>query len=165
MNAMTETALRPAEPSLSGSATETFILRRTGRKPMRIEGALLVEAASSAEPGLMRHEVRLYRTRRGQIVVELATRREPLGAADIERAESLPDLATAAAWLETHDCAADLPVPPDLTDKDKSLAAAALQAVALRQHAARVRDEYACLISDVFGALGIAEPLEMADEV
>jgi hypothetical protein len=130
---------------------------------MRIEGWLLVEAASAAEPGLMYYELRLYRTRRGQIVIEMTARREAVGAADIDMAESLPDLAATAAWLETYNCAGDLPVPQAMTDNDKPLATAALQAVALRQQAARVRDEYACLLSDVFAALGIADVLEPAD--
>jgi hypothetical protein len=163
MNAITEISPLAAEPPQSGAPAETFVLRRTGKKPMRIEGWLLVDAASTAEPGLVRYDLRLYRTLRGQIVIELVVHREALGAADIELAESQPDLGAASAWLEAYDSASDLPVPPSLTDKDKPLAAAALQAVALRQQAARVRDEFACLLSDVFAALGIAETLEPVD--
>lgn len=138
-------------------------LRRTGQRPLRFDGWCLIEAVGTAEPGGIHHDLRLFRTTRGRIVAELVARRAGMQAADTFRVESFSDLATAAAWLEAYPSADDVPVPGALACADAPLAMAALQAVRLRQCAARVTEEYRGLLSDVFASLGLSDTLDAAE--
>lgn len=164
MNAIGDNMPEDAAGLCSAAAMQGFTVRRTGRKPMRFEGWLLVEAQTPPDSGALHHDLRLYRTARGAIVAELVTHREGLSAPDVERVESMPDLPAAADWLMGYRCVADLPVPERLTAPETPLALAALHAVSLRQSSARVQDEYDSLLSDVFAALDITETLETAGE-
>jgi hypothetical protein len=68
----------------------------------------------------------------------------------------------AASWLQSYRCVHDIPAPACMTCGDVALAHAVVQAVRLRQHIARVEDEYQAMLCDVFAALGLSDaPDEM----
>jgi hypothetical protein len=162
MNAISD-ALCDLPLASASTQAETFTLRRTGRRPTRFDGWLLVEASSAPDAGGVQYDVRLYRSTRGRIVAELVAHRGEPDAPDLEHVETLASLEEAADWLLRHRCASDLSLPAALNHEDTPLLQAALLAVRVRQQTARLQDEYNALLSDVFTALGIAEPLEAAD--
>jgi hypothetical protein len=140
--------------------TITFTLRRTGRKAVRFEGWQLVEAIGSNGSRPVWHDLNVYRTAKGCIVVELITRHGQPDHQEVSKVKTFEDLTTAAAWLEAYRCADDVPIPAGLGAVDIALPWAVLQSVQLRQSIDRLEADYHGLISEVFGALDLTDPAE-----
>jgi hypothetical protein len=178
MNAIVDPAGRPAESwrqealSQSEPADGTvFTLRRTGRKPVRFEGWQLIEAVGAplaangqTDPtsnNHVRHDLNIYRTVKGGIVVELIARRSSPEHQDLFRVKTFEDLSGAAAWLEGHHASEDVPIPAHLGSTDAGLTWAVLQAVQLRQSIERIEANYHALLSEVFAALELTDTADV----
>jgi len=164
-------------PHGEGPACSIFTLRRTVRKPVRFEGWQLIEAVGSPHgapgshaPGShtdalasnhVRHELNVYRTTKGGIVVELIARRHSPEHQDLFRVKTFEDLSAAAAWLEAHRASEDVPIPNQLGSTDAGLTWAVLQAVQLRQCIDRIEANYQALLSEVFAALELADTADV----
>lgn len=132
-------------------------LRRTGRKPLRFTGWQVIEAVGAGAPAKLWHDINIYRTVEGTVVVELIARRQDAGERDLFRVESFPDAQAAAAWLEGYRFADDVPVPAGLSSAEMGLPWAVLHAVQLRQQLGRIEENYRALLSEVFAALDVAD--------
>jgi hypothetical protein len=178
MNATIDPAGRTAEgwrqDALSQSEASggtVFILRRTGRKPVRFEGWQLIEAEGArlpanghSEPASsshVRHDLNIYRTVKGGIVVELIARRHSAEHQDLFRVKTFEDLSGAASWLESHHASEDVPIPSHLGSTESGLTWAVLQAVQLRQSIERIEANYQALLSEVFAALELTDSAEV----
>jgi hypothetical protein len=159
MNAVTDPAgFLPdhrAEPPPS-----TFTLRRTGRKGIRFDGWQLIEATGSGGSRTAWHDLNVYRTAKGCIVVELTARRSQPDHQDIAHVKTFDDTDAAAAWLEAYRAGDDAPVPQGLGAGDAALPWAVLQAVQLRQSIDRMEADYRALLTEVFAALDLTDPAE-----
>jgi hypothetical protein len=144
------------------AGTTVHTLRRTGRKPVRFEGWQLVEAIGAHGNRDIWHDLNIYRTVKGGIVVELIIRRASADQQDLSRVKVFADLAAAADWLEAYRPAEDVPIPAGLGVFDTALPWAVLQAVQLRQRIDRVDTDYHALLSEVFAALDLADPADAA---
>jgi hypothetical protein len=151
--------LLPASPPLSDELQQ-LTLRRTGRKPVRFSGRHVLEALGTPLQEGMWYDLNMYRTEAGAIIVELISRRSYFRECDLYRVEVFVKIDDAACWLQSYSCVNDIPVPPGITGGEVPLAHAAVQAVRLRQHIARLEDEYHALLCDVFTTLGLADGAE-----
>ncbi len=140
----------------------TYTLRRTGRKALRFEGWQLIEAVGTARDRHVWHDLNVFRTLGGGVVVELIVHNDDPDQPDIGRVETFADLAAAAAWLESYPVAADVPVPGSLGTLDTALPWAMLHAAQLRQRLAGIELDYRALLSEVFAALDLTEPADGA---
>ena len=156
MNAMAQIVGAPT-PGSSAPAAQEFRLRRTGHKAVRFTGWKILDAQGSTHGTTMWYDLAIYRSDASQCIVELVARRQALAEQDLYRVDMFDSLDQALAWLETYNCAADIPVPPRLTASEEPMALAAIQAVQLRQRMARIHDDFQELISDVFEALDMTE--------
>jgi hypothetical protein len=136
-------------------------LRRTGRKPIRFDGWQLVEAVGTTIAGHVRHDLNIYHTLQGSVVVELIVRRNLPDYQDLFHVKTFEDLAGAAAWLESYRAADDVPIPEGLAELDTALPRAVLQSVQLRQVIDRIESDYRALLSEVFSALDLTDPAEI----
>jgi hypothetical protein len=158
MNAVTELlADDDARASETAAAGHRFTLRRTGRKPVRFAGWKMVEAVGGGETAPLHYDLAIYRTTGNHFLCELIARRAGVEAQDIFRVESFAALDPLTQWLQSHDCATDVPVPSCLAAQDGPLALAVLHAVRLRDTIARIEGEYQDLLSDVFAAIGVTD--------
>jgi hypothetical protein len=173
MNALTDTSPASSAPPRAGQAdggaegSVTHTLRRTGRKAVRFEGWHLIEAVCPSDGREMWHDLNIYRTVKGTVVVELIVRRHLPDQQDIFHVKTFDDLPAAASWLETYRPGDDLPVPAGLGSPDLALPWAVLQSVQLRQRMDRIEADYWALLSEVFAALDLTDPAEpqLADAV
>jgi hypothetical protein len=158
MNAISDVAGAQDETmSAVHAPPQLYTLRRTGRKPVRFSGWQVVDAQGAGENGALWYDLALYRSDSNAIIVELVARRQKLDAPDLSRVEVFDSLAAASSWLESYTCSHDVPVPTDLAVEGKPMVDAVLQAVQLRQHIERIRDDYQGLLSDVFEILDLAD--------
>jgi hypothetical protein len=173
MNAINETrptgdvrhsgSRRPAEErSAAVPPAVEHTLRRTGRKPVRFEGWQLIEAVGPEGRAQIWYDLNLYRTVADSIVVELVARRRVADDQDLFHVKTFPDLAAASVWLEAYRCAEDVSVPADLLTADTALPWAVLQAMQLRQRLDRIETDYHALLSEVFDALDLTDPVDAA---
>jgi hypothetical protein len=159
MNAITDPAgLLPDQHDAPPPAT--FTLRRTGRKGVRFDGWQLIEAIGSDGSRPAWHDLNVYRTTKGCIVVELTARRGQPEHKDIAHVKTFDDLNAAAAWLEAYRAADDAPIPQGLGGGDAAMPWAVLQAVQLRQSIDRLEADYHALLTEVFAALDLTDPAE-----
>jgi hypothetical protein len=160
MNAVTDAVAAPttAVDIRDDDSASPYTLRRTGRRAVRFEGCHLLEAMGPTEGRQVWHDLNLYRTRAGSIVVELIVRRSVPDRNDTARVETFADLQAAAAWLEAYCPADDATIPAGLGAADTPLPWAVLQAVQLRQRVERIEMDYRALLSDVFAAMDITDP-------
>jgi hypothetical protein len=167
MNAITErggveaaglrsTGRHEAEGHESDRLPVCHTLRRSGRKAVRFEGW---QAGSSCDRHVW-HDLNIYRTVSGSIVVELIARRAMADHHDLPQVRVFDDLATAANWLEAYRPAESAPIPAGLGAAETALPWAVLQAVQLRQRMDRIELDYHALLSEVFAALDLTEPAE-----
>jgi len=138
----------------------TYTLRRTGRKAVRFEGWQLIEAIGSDAGRHVWHDLNVYRTAKGCIVIELIARRNLPDHQDLFHVKTFGDLAAAASWLETYRSADDVPIPAGLGEMDVALPWTVLQAVQLRQSIDRLEADYQALLSEVFAALELTDPAD-----
>jgi hypothetical protein len=160
MNAINDPAELMPENQDEQQPAESFTLRRTGRKAVRFEGWQLIEAIGSDGNRPVSHDLNVYRTVKGCIVVELIARRNGSEHQDVSRVKTFEDLTAAAAWLESYRSADDVPIPAGLGAVDTALPWAVLQAVQLRQCIDRLEADYQSLVSEVFAALDLTDPAE-----
>lgn len=150
-----------SDSSLAGQpAAVTHTLRRTGRKAVRFDGWQLVEAVGNGSGRHVWHDLNIYRTVKGCVIVELIVRRGQPEHQDVFHVKTFDDLGAAACWLETYRSADDVPIPAGLGEVDTALPWAVLQAVQLRQSIDRLESDYQALLSEVFGALDLTDPAE-----
>jgi len=151
-------------PSDGGGREEpvavTHTLRRTGRKAVRFEGWQVVEAIGSSAGRHVWHDLNVYRTVKGCIIIELIARRNLPDHQDLFHVKTFDDLTAAAAWLESYRTADDVPIPANLAEVDVALPWAVLQAVQLRQRIDRLESDYQALLSEVFAALDLTDAAE-----
>jgi len=138
----------------------TYTLRRTGRKAVRFEGWQLIEAIGSDKGRHVWHDLNVYRTAKGCIVVELIARRNLPDHQDVFHVKTFDDLTASAAWLETYRSADDVPIPTGLGEVDVALPWSVLQAVQLRQSISRLESDYQALLTEVFAALDLTDSAE-----
>lgn len=132
-------------------------LRRTGRKPLRFKGWQIIEAVGAGTQAKLWHDINIYRTVAGAVVVELIARRQAADERDLFRVESFPDAQAAAGWLEGYRFADDVPVSAGLSSAEMGLPWAVLHAVQLRQQLSRIEENYRALLSEVFAALDVVD--------
>jgi hypothetical protein len=151
----------PADASRAAhEGAGTYTLRRTGRKAVRFDGWQLVEAIGSEAGRHIWHDLNIYRTVKGCIIVELIVRGNQPDHQDVFHVKTFEDLTAAAAWLESYRCADDVPIPAGLGEAQVALPWAVLQAVQLRQSMDRLESDYQALLSEVFAALDLTDPAE-----
>ena len=160
MNAIADPAAMLSDQPDEQPGATTHTLRRTGRKAVRFDGWQLVEAIGSDGSRPVWHDLNVYRTVKGCIVVELIVRHGQPDRQDMFRVKTFDDLNAAAAWLEAYRCADDVPIPAGLGAVDTALPWAVLQSVQLRQSIDRLEADYHGLISEVFAALDLTDPAE-----
>ena len=159
MNAINDPAgLLPQQNMDAPPATLT--LRRTGRKAVRFDGWQLIEAIGSDGSRPVWHDLNVYRTVKGCIVVELIVRRGQPDQQDAAQVKTFEDMAAAAAWLEAYRPSDDVPIPPGLGGTEVALPWAILQSVQLRQSIDRLEADYRALLSEVFAALDLTDPAD-----
>ena len=151
---------RPDSSIAGQQAAVTYTLRRTGRKAVRFDGWQLVEAIGSGTGRHVWHDLNIYRSVKGCIVVELIVRRNPPDHQDIFHVKTFDDMAAAACWLESYRSADDVPIPTGLGEVETALPWAVLQAVQLRQTIDRLESDYQALLSEVFAALDLPDPAD-----
>jgi hypothetical protein len=154
----------PRRAEANGSAPQAaaiHTLRRTGRKAIRFEGWQLIEALGSNGGRHVWHDLNIYRTVKGSIVVELIARRGLADHHDVSHVQTFDDLAAAANWLEAYRPAEDVPIPAGLGGMDTTLPWAVLQAVQLRQRIDRIELDYRALLSEVFAVLDLTDPADI----
>ncbi len=162
MNAISTPAELSAESQSSltrpdETGFQQFTLRRTGRKAVRFHGLQLVEAIGKSEAERVTHDLNIYSTNNGRIVVELIIRRGLPDRQDLSRIHKFDNLASAACWLECYDPAADAAIPEGLAHPTTTSPWAALKAVQLRQTMDRMEIDYRCMLSEVFMALDLTD--------
>ena len=144
----------------SDSDRGCFTLRRTGQKALRFQGQQLVDAAGLRDGREVWHDLNIYGTDDQQIVVELITRRSMADQQDLYEVETFNNLTDAATWLQAYDSASHAPIPSGLGAADMSLPWAVMQAVHLRQTMDRICIDYKSLLTEVFMALDLTDPIE-----
>jgi hypothetical protein len=152
-----------AQSSLSSGSTsepESFTLRRTGRKAIRFQGRQLVEAIGGGHDHNVAHDLNIYETTSGRIIVELIVRRSLPESKDLHRIHKFDDLPSAASWLEAYCAGEDVTIPSEIGNAETTLPWAVLYAVSLRQTMARIECEYRGMLSDVFMALDLTDPAD-----
>ena len=93
---------RGAAPAAGTEPYAAMILRRTGLRPLRFRGRVLLQAEDSAEPGWSRIRLAVYRTAQDGFVFEIFG--VPGGGRAVRPwslAASVPSLAAGVACLET----------------------------------------------------------------
>jgi hypothetical protein len=145
-----------------GSYQESFTLRRTGRKAVRFHGRQLVEAAGPKTERDVWHDLNIYATTEEHIVVELIVRRNPMDRQDIHCVKTFNNLSEAASWLQCYDPTDHAPIPLSFGVVDTALPWAVMQAVHLRQTIDRICIDYRSLLTEVFMALDLTEPVEIS---
>ncbi len=120
----------------------------------------MIEATGADSGRPVWHDLNIYRTTKGAIVVELTAKRALPDHQDVAHVKTFDDLDAAATWLEAYRTVDDVPVPPGLGSGDAALPWAVLQAVQLRQSIDRLEGDYRTLLSEVFAALDLTVPAE-----
>ncbi len=165
MNAISNPAELPTDiqdpvSRLDEADSQLFTLRRTGRKPIRFQGRQLVEAIGRGDSERITHDLNIYRTINGRIVVELIIRRGLPDRQDLCRIHKFDNLSAAATWLENYKPAEDAQIPDGLSHPETTLPWAVLQAVQLRQTMERIDTSFRCMLSEVFLALDLTDLAE-----
>jgi hypothetical protein len=120
-----------------------FLLRRSGGRPARFSGMLMLEHAAAASQGERRHVIRLYETLSGTIVIEVVL--EAGGDVGLPHsvAAEVDSLEEAEAFLTDYDPASEASV---------STGPLAAQALRLEAEAARLRTDFDACRRAVFTA-------------
>jgi hypothetical protein len=136
-------------PYLPGGEVPALVLRRSGGKPLRLQGEILAEGSSRRPGAASWHETAIYRTHDGACAVALRF----LSAAGMEggvhRARLFTTEDEAAIWLEHFDPTCDLDADFDVADPCMSVAKVALEAAALRDRAERIARAYRVMIGEL----------------
>ncbi len=127
----------------------TITLRRTGARPFRFQGTELSNAVGWAEKLTIWHEINLFRTNTGKIVVDIRVFRKAPGERDVFRVSECDSIEEAIGILETYDPIQDILVDVPLDDTTVSVAELSLSGVVLRQRIEQTRRQYDALLGDL----------------
>jgi hypothetical protein len=133
----------------SDAPTKSYVLRRSGGKPLSFNGILLIEHVSREEDeSLRRHAIRLYE-------IILATADDSILAHAI--ATEVESLADAEAFLATYDPAGQAALAVTVDEPTQDAFTVGDMAERLRAEAARLRNDFEEARVAVFAAARIEE--------
>lgn len=157
MNPMSPYAETPEPPAARVPAmVQAFTLKRSGAKPLVIQGSELAMGMSFSPSAPSWYEINLYRTQDQRFVAAVKLFYRDADKADIGHAWEFDDFAAAVAHLEAFDPAADVRVEVDPDDAALSLPEMAAHALSLRAKAAEARRQYRTLLGEVLHDLETA---------
>jgi hypothetical protein len=133
--------MTPIAPLPAAVAPEiAYIIRRSGQRPLRFEGMLMVEHVSPAEGMERRHTIRLYETTQGAVVIEIALEAADGSVLPHIVTEMVDSMGEAESFIRSYDPAAQAPLMLDLSSLDGQSISA--QAAALETGARRLRTDF-----------------------
>lgn len=150
----------PLEPTPLPNAThegEVHLLRRSGKRPLRLRAHLIAEATGWTTGSAAWHELTILRRTKGEHVVALKVFKKSPAETDVFHAEIFGSLDEAVTWLESYDPTSDLSTDIDLDDEEISPLEMTLKAVALRQRMIAIRRDYHALLGELLLQLGVTE--------
>jgi hypothetical protein len=152
--------IAPAATVAVSAPEEVFVLRRSGRRPLRFAGMLMIEHAGVAADGGRRHAIRIYETTSSSLVIEIALESESLGALAHIVTEEVDSMAAAEEFLRSYDPAEQAALLIALHGIGTGGVVA--QAAALEREALRLRADFDSVRAAVFAAAG-ADDKDMND--
>jgi hypothetical protein len=138
----------------SDAPLSRVVLRRSGMRPLVIDGMLLVSHVNACEDeSLRRHAIRLYETASGFFAVEIALESGDGSVLPHALVEEVSTLAEAEAFLNAYDPAAQAPLTLDVVEEHGAFPLART-AHALSREASRLRNDFETARAAVFAAAG-----------
>lgn len=131
------------------SSTQSYTLRRSGKRPLFFEGSELCMAMSYVPGTAFWYEVNIYRTTAESFVVyvRLFTKRE--GENDLHRVLECETFEDVMHFLETYDAAEDVRVDVLADDESAPLSELVVRAMALRARIEDARRQFRGLVGQI----------------
>jgi hypothetical protein len=141
----------PAAAAAVSAPEQAFVLRRSGLRPLRFAGMLMIEHAGRATEGERGHAIRIYETTSGSLVIEIA-----LASASAESVahivtQEVDSMAAAEEFLRGYDPAGQAALLTALPGGSRGVVA---QAASLEREALRLRHDFEVARAAVFAAAG-----------
>ncbi len=140
---------RPSFPGNGGIGGRTVTLRRSGARPYRFQGTEICSAVGWAEKLSVWHEINLFQSTAGKVVIDIRVFRKSPTEKDLFRVEERDSIEDAISFLESYDPTQDVLVDIPLDDPGVSLAELSLNGIVLRQRIDHTRRQYDALLGDL----------------
>lgn len=136
-------------PAAPANATETFTLRRTGKRPLAFDGVELCMGMSYVPGTPFWYELNIYRTSLGSFVVAVKFFTKDDGDKDTFRAFQASTFDEVMSILETYDTSQDVRIDVQADDETLSVAELTVKALGLRARLEEARRQFAGLVGQV----------------
>ncbi len=146
----------PADTDEVKGAVATFTLPRPGQRALRFRGRCLAAATGRPQAAELWHDIAIYRTLAGRIVVQIAVCGPNIVVSS--HVQSFPDLDAASIWLEDFNPQADILVDSNVPAGASNLADVLLHGLMQRLHRTRIDRRFRDRVSNVLWRLEAPDP-------